>query len=250
MPAVSRQLLSEVIVMGFNNLLDYSRRLSAIVEYAAIDGRLTEDVTHALNDYLRQCLEKECASEDDNSTLRSKFIESIVSMDKRYSLEHMRSLHEAALVLDKSESTEMTIKKLAETMCQENSRPEYDRGLEHTIRYKDGTIYEGFFRGGKKNGKGKLTFPNGDIYNGNWVNGERHGHGEYNWKSGAKYEGEYTNNQRNGNGIFTFADGKVYNGQWRDGLRTGRGKLMWENGDTYEGDFFKSHRTGKGMFKR
>lgn len=221
----------------------------AIADYVGAEGHLSASVIQNVNDYLRQSLERESLNEDEIGNLRSKFIESLVTTEKQLSLELLRNLHESNLEKPGTD-IERKAKGLIEVFYRENRKSEYDQGIDQTVKYKDGTIYEGTFRGGKKNGMGKLTFPNGDTYTGQWLEGERHGHGIYIWKSGAKYEGEYSKNQRNGIGTFTFADGKIYQGEWKDGLRNGKGKLVWENGDSYEGEFLKSHRTGKGVFRR
>ncbi len=36
---------------------------------------------------------------------------------------------------------------------------------------KDGFIYEGQYKDSKKNGQGKVVFPNGDYYQGNFKSG-------------------------------------------------------------------------------
>ena len=43
----------------------------------------------------------------------------------------------------------------------------------------DGSVYEGNWIDGVKDGTGKLYWKNGDIYDGNWLNNEYHGQGEY-----------------------------------------------------------------------
>jgi hypothetical protein len=53
-----------------------------------------------------------------------------------------------------------------------------------TIRFDDGSIYQGDFRRGVMDGWGKLTWADGSYYNGSWQDGLRHGIGyEYNPKT-------------------------------------------------------------------
>ena len=111
-------------------------------------------------------------------------------------------MHEAFLSSFSSkyevESVDKMVIEITNVMVEENEKPENSQGVEQLIKFKDGRIYEGTIKNGRKNGKGRLSFPNGDVYDGFWKNGERHGFGEYFWKSGAKYEGQYSHNQRHG----------------------------------------------------
>ena len=52
----------------------------------------------------------------------------------------------------------------------------YGKGIQV---WKDGSIYEGFWKNDKANGKGRLVHANGDIYEGDWVNHKSHGYGKY-----------------------------------------------------------------------
>ena len=255
LPSASRHLLSEVTILMMSNIVDFHARLALMLDYVVSQGgKLEGDVVTAIDGYLRQALDKEFASEDESSSLRARLIEALAGLNKDLALEHMRDVHETSLANLKKvahlDDLETALKSISSIVFRENERPEFVAGLQHAIKFRDGTVYEGFIKAGKKHGMGKLTFPNGDIYNGGWSKGERHGHGDYIWKSGARYEGNYANNQRNGLGTFKFTDGKVYHGDWKDGLRSGKGKMVWENGDVYEGDFLSSFRTGKGVFKR
>ena len=54
---------------------------------------------------------------------------------------------------------------------------------------KDGSMYEGWWRDNKANGKGRLIHADGDIYDGNWKDDKAHGYGVYSHLDGARYEG-------------------------------------------------------------
>ena len=43
--------------------------------------------------------------------------------------------------------------------------------------WKDNSIYEGDYLMGRKDGKGKFTFPSGNVYDGYWIDGKQHGAG-------------------------------------------------------------------------
>ena len=52
-------------------------------------------------------------------------------------------------------------------------------------------MYEGFFHGGKRWGKGRIIFWNGDIYDGDWVRNKCEGYGTYIKYNGDKFHGEW-----------------------------------------------------------
>lgn len=71
-----------------------------------------------------------------------------------------------------------------------------------TIKYPNGSVYQGQTMDGLYNGKGRLTHSNGDIYQGEWKNGFAHGKGTYAKVSeGVLYDGQYENDLQHGKGI-------------------------------------------------
>jgi len=61
-------------------------------------------------------------------------------------------------------------------------------------------LYDGDFKGGKRNGKGKLMCANGDVYDGDWRDDKRNGKGKYTWADGDVYDGEWRDDNQHGNG--------------------------------------------------
>jgi radial spoke head protein 1 len=54
--------------------------------------------------------------------------------------------------------------------------------LQHgtgTMKYPDGSSYEGGYKMDKRHGQGVYTYANGDTYAGGWANGVKHGKGCY-----------------------------------------------------------------------
>ena len=43
----------------------------------------------------------------------------------------------------------------------------------------DGSIYEGYYRNGMRNGRGRYIYYNGDVYEGAWRDDKRHGTGKW-----------------------------------------------------------------------
>ena len=252
LPDSTGHLLREISYVLMNSLVEYNYRTLILADQIFEKvGSLSKEVTDSFNTYLKQSLEREFISEDENCQHRLKFIEDLCQREKSSDITEMKELHEAHL---NSFSNRYDIGSLSSQvrsildLClngSQSTKPSLD--IHHRISFKDGRVYEGQIHKGKKNGRGKLLFPNGQAYEGDWLEGERHGRGEYRWKDGSHYEGDYNHNARHGKGKYTFADRKVYEGPWDRGLRSGRGVLTWENGDRYEGDFLKGQRTGRGV---
>ena len=76
--------------------------------------------------------------------------------------------------------------------------------------------YEGTFRAGLLQGRGKMT-AGGDRYDGEYRDGKRDGQGTYVTGSGERYEGEFKDNRREGHGVVIRADGSRVDGLFKDG---------------------------------
>ena len=46
------------------------------------------------------------------------------------------------------------------------------------MTYGNGDVYEGNWKDGKKNGKGKYTYTDGTVYEGDWKDGSKNGKGK------------------------------------------------------------------------
>lgn len=101
------------------------------------------------------------------------------------------------------------------------------------------------------NGFGKFGYANA-VYEGYFKNGKREGKGKTISWDGEIYEGDYENDLEHGKGKCTYSDGTVYDGDWVSGKRTGKGIYVWGKGkwegDRYEGDFYENKRTGWGKY--
>ena len=110
-------------------------------------------------------------------------------------------------------------------------------------------VYEGYFKGGKQHGKGKMTYSSKNEYDGLWENGEKNGKGKMRWYSGDTYDGEWIGNKKHGKGSFTWGkgkwDGDKYEGDWYEDERTGWGVYTSKNGTIQEGNFEKGIYKGK-----
>ena len=58
------------------------------------------------------------------------------------------------------------------------------------------------------NGKGVHKWKDESVYSGFYVNGNKHGKGLYTWANGKKLYGNWVNNEPHGNGYFMIGDEK------------------------------------------
>jgi hypothetical protein len=52
-----------------------------------------------------------------------------------------------------------------------------------------GDIYEGYWKDGKFNGKGRLVWYKNRLYEGQWKDGIKEGRGVFHYQNGDKYDG-------------------------------------------------------------
>jgi len=78
-----------------------------------------------------------------------------------------------------------------------------------SLKFRDGSIYEGFTTKEMFNGKGRLTQANGDLYQGDWKDSEAHGKGVFVQKEA----------------------GTIYDGDWKKDFKDGKGTETWDFGE-------------------
>ena len=62
-----------------------------------------------------------------------------------------------------------------------------------------------------------MKWTDGSIYNGEWLDGKRQGKIVTKWTDGVTYSGEWFGDKCHGIGVWTRANGRVYNVGWKDG---------------------------------
>ena len=85
-------------------------------------------------------------------------------------------------------------------------------------------------------GNGTYQYKNGDLYVGDWKKGKRHGKGFYahsvgEWETDL-YVGDFVEDMKNGEGIYTFTDGVRYIGEFKDDKKEGKGRYIYLDGST------------------
>lgn len=88
-------------------------------------------------------------------------------------------------------------------------------GYGKLTKYKNGeyeSTYEGEYKDGIREGKGKFTHKDKTITIGNFEQGQLIGLGTRTHDDGTKYEGEFINYRQHGKGIITYANGAKFEG--------------------------------------
>ena len=111
--------------------------------------------------------------------------------------------------------------------------------------YSNHHTLEGTFSNDLADGEGVFRWKDGSVYKGHFKEGKKEGEGE--WSDGnskAKYIGHWSNNKKHGFGVATSKRGDFYEGEMKDGLKDGTGKMCYANGNVYEGMWAKGKRDG------
>jgi hypothetical protein len=108
-------------------------------------------------------------------------------------------------------------------------------------------IYEGYFKDGLPDGKGKRTFENGVQEEGIFVKSflEK---GVRKFKDGSTLEGEFVKGIATGKLILKFANGDTYEGDFKNNNRDGYGIYKFASGNKYEGNLVENKFQGQGKF--
>lgn len=118
-----------------------------------------------------------------------------------------------------------------------------------TIKYSDGSIYEGGMVGTLRSGIGKMTYKNGDVYEGTFLENKMNGQFTVTFANGNSYVGGMVNDEYSGHGVLTFANKSVsyvYEGDFANGMKNGKGKMTYSDGKVYEGYFENDKKNGQG----
>ena len=77
---------------------------------------------------------------------------------------------------------------------------------------------------------GVMKYKDGSVYKGQWKKGKKHGNGTFQLEGGGIYDGDFIDGVACGYGLFTDSKGNKYEGQWKDDLYHGDGKEFWTDG--------------------
>lgn len=91
--------------------------------------------------------------------------------------------------------------------------------------------YNGAYKDGLRNGKGKYQYREGSLMVGTWVNDTLNGPGELTSKDGVKYTGNWSKGKRQGKMIITAPDGQTIESFAKNDTILPVGYLLDENGN-------------------
>lgn len=124
------------------------------------------------------------------------------------------------------------------------------RGLYHgagTVKYRNGSTFQGIFSEGETNGYGKYVFKAGGMIEGHFSPGWMlSGDGVWRYLNGMTYSGIFVDSLKEKQGRLVYENGDVYIGQFHDDMRSGIGKLTQSNGSEYEGAWLEDSQHGLG----
>jgi len=87
------------------------------------------------------------------------------------------------------------------------------------------------------NGAGVYCEADGTVYDGDWVNGQKNGMAHVKFSNGDTYVGEYKFNKKHGKGQYTYANGEIYSGEFMNDMKHGTGHLIKSGGVVIAGKF-------------
>lgn len=117
-----------------------------------------------------------------------------------------------------------------------------------TVKYDDGSYYEGDIKDDILEGRGKLTFESGAVYTGDFKDDHINGKGVYVSIYGAVYVGDFKNDEFDGQGTVTINNGDRYVGAFKNNIQNGFGKYIFVNGEVYAGEWVNNSLNGIGKY--
>lgn len=104
-----------------------------------------------------------------------------------------------------------------------------------TLTRADGSYYFGYWKDGKRHGRGKEVTSQLTEFEGMYMDDFKNGYGEESNPNGYCYKGFFVSGKKNGHGHQVYPSGDQYNGYWIDGHHEGEGVMMYADGGMYQG---------------
>jgi hypothetical protein len=105
--------------------------------------------------------------------------------------------------------------------------------------FKDGSVFRGYWKNGKADGKGILASSDKMLYVGIWKKGLFHGYGSLFLKDRTYREGYFRKGKLNGFGIEILPNGEKYHGGFLNDHRHDGGEIVNEDGECFLVGHFK-----------
>ncbi|KAJ9529621.1 hypothetical protein QJQ45_014395 [Haematococcus lacustris] len=111
-----------------------------------------------------------------------------------------------------------------------------------------GAVYEGQYLDNKKQGKGRMTYPDKSVYEGDWVADLHEGTGRYVYGNGDLYHGSFKAGKRHGTGTYHYQhEGCQIVGEWEEGGVTS-GHWVHRDGSMFQGSFKAGLQPHEGVY--
>ena len=124
----------------------------------------------------------------------------------------------------------------------------YKLSIKSTQSGSEGEMaqYKGYFRNGKREGRGKIIWADGSCFEGEWKNDERC-HGRMIMNNGCVYIGHFLNDKFHGKQeILLMPSSTIYLGEFKQGQTKTVGMLLYSNGNVYYGQMSQFQKQGVG----
>ena len=126
--------------------------------------------------------------------------------------------------------------ELLETVQKGQNYDPLSKPRKHVeYQYSTGALYRGEMRGGFRDGRGLMVWPDKASYDGEWKEGYACGQGVFFHADGDVYDGGWLNNKCKGYGTYTNKNGACYKGYWKNDTQCGTGTETWPEGSKYNG---------------
>jgi hypothetical protein len=122
------------------------------------------------------------------------------------------------------------------------------RDGQGTITWVDGTSFTGTWRYDQRF-EGEMRFNNGNSYEGKFLNDKLHGFARVYLATGVIFEGNFDQNQCDGVGKLLYPNGDIYFGQHKGFGKDGQGKMLYANGSSYEGGWSNERKNAQGLMR-
>ena len=247
----------------------YKMLLTTPEETLTIQFSVLADRTHWFKEF-NKCIKETLAANRQNSIEEETNLQTVASID----LVGQENFQDAPLI----RLAEFTWTKGEMRECTYNGV--WVQGRTHgrgKMTYRDGSVHDGEWRNGKRNGKGtfiskcldssnykmmvgvwekgnmmgqgELTDHHGNVYTGDIKEGRPHGHGTKRmgrFEESNFYIGAWEKGTKNGYGVME-ENGEKYLGLWKDDVRHGPGCVVNVDGIFYQGNFVNNKLTGTGI---
>lgn len=94
----------------------------------------------------------------------------------------------------------------------------------------NGTLSEGEYKDGKRNGKEVMTSGSENVLECTWKDGQAYGKGVRKYLNGEVFECTWTDGVETGKGAWKYSNGDMLEGIWKDGKVSGKGVQKYGNG--------------------